>query len=98
MKTEQLTAEEKHVIALEAIVNWCWNTQTHLNEARLLKSHKERRSMGGRQGRNWIRLTSFLIEKIQKELAKAEVDMMEELGTWPIILPDEFLNAIPEET
>ena len=99
MKTEQLTYEEKTAMAMEAITNWCWNTETHLKEARRLKELKLRLPQTAEGPlRQWVTQTNWLIGKIQKELAKAEVDLMEDIGVWPCISPLDFLDEIPEET
>ena len=84
----------------EAIVNWCWNTEKHLNEARRLKKEKIRLPSVFHKERRWEKQTQFLIAKIWKELHKAEPDTME--GTPEnyfhsgLMCGNTFLDAIPD--
>lgn len=84
----------------EAIVNWCWNTEKHLNEARRLKKEKIRLPSVFWKERRWQKKTQFLIAKIWKELHKAEPDTME--GTPEnyfhsgLMCENTFLDAIPD--
>lgn len=90
------TLHDRQTIALEALVNWCWNTHKHLNKARWIKLYKAHNNI------SWIAHTNILIHRMQQELSKAEPDTLElvsdESSTWPEIDPGTFLDAIPDES
>lgn len=79
-------------IALDALVNWCWNTEKHLKEARRLKLLST--TIPGSVG--WQSATRRLMATIRKELDRAEPDTLAALHSWPDTDPLDFLQAIPD--
>lgn len=95
-----LSRTEQCAEITEALVNWCYNTKTHLDEARRLKALKKRLPDDSIKIRKWAIQTNFLITKMWKELHKAEPDLMEgesESYHNHIVAPSKFLDMIPDE-
>ncbi len=88
MPDTALTLNERKAIALDALVNWCWNTETHLTAARALKKERDANL---RQYRAYV-----LIRTLVRELKRAEPDTAETVGEAWYIDADAFLGAIPE--
>lgn len=87
----------RELIARDALVNWCWNTEKHLKEARRLKALSCRLDITRSA---WVRPTNYLMKVMQAEIDKAEPDTRETVTggglSWPVTYPLEFLQAIPE--
>lgn len=100
-----LTYEERCAFALDALVNWCWNTEKHLREARRLNAERVRlpilRDADGRPhvygpNRRWVGHCRWLIARMERELSHAEPETMQVEGGWVTPHPDAFLAAIPD--
>lgn len=101
-----LTREERTAVALDALVNWCWNTEQHLRGARRLKDKAKRLPIvldawgcpdPCAPARRWPKYACELMRRMAGEIRNAEPDTAETVGdAWDAVDPAAFLAEIPD--
>ena len=94
---DELTNDERKAVALDALVNWCWNTEKHLTEARELNARRNRQQDPRAVRVYWKAPAELLMRQMAAEIRTAEPDTAESVGdAWDGVYARDFLDRIPD--
>lgn len=84
-------------VVMDALVNWCWNTEKHLGKAREIMTLRERtKDKKPRIGfPQWKQDVHALMRRMWLELTKAEPDFTASVGRPDMPTAEAFLDALP---